>query len=1022
MTAIQRISTIALLAIAAITLPTKADSRDDSRAIKASGGEDHTLVLTADKGAWACGPNGGYDYNVDQYYYGVLGTASNDYGLVRKSLVRVHGPDDVNYLGGIDDIDAGWKHSLALDVNGFVWSWGWNSHGQLGIGSLEYKTAPVLVFRGDQPDDPCEPSDYLKHVIGISAGRSGEHSLAVDANGFVYAWGRNQEGQCGVALSGTGFKELDPNQVLRGEQPFDPNRPSVYLNRIIAVSAGEWHSMALEAYDPDEDDPNLGGRVYTWGDNYFVLGNGNGVLGHGMDSNSTTPVLVVRGEQDYNEPNHVYLKDIVAISAGWDHSMALEEDDPWDPNHKGRVYAWGNNGQGWAGWFGERSEGGRLGDGSTDSNDRPVLVLSGEQDPPDPNSPLKHITVVSAGEGHSMALDANGYVYCWGDNQYGQLGDGTNDQNLVPVKVVGQDRNRNGIHDANEGYLGNIMAISAGYWHSLAIDANGVIWTWGKGSAGRLGLGNKTIDCNTPHPIPVVYNITQETFAFAIQTAIDDANDAGDTLEASPGTYYENVNFRDKSVTLRSADPGDANVVADTIVDARYNAGGTVDDYYAVNFNNGSGSSVAGLTLTASVKGGVNCVNLSSAYLSNCVIQDNSWDGIYSKNSSVDMRGCEIRRNASGEDREYCGIYCESGSDVNVVNCVVADNDGNGICCHESNVLITNSTIYGNENSGIDFDSISAELRSNLIYENGISGIKIYNCSGPEPNVIVVNNTIVGDSDYGIYSTEANDVNMVNCIVYGNGDDANDNLYAGDSQTFLVNYSCLEGTPVYDGTENINSDPCFFDDVNDDYHLSWESPCVNTGDPNFEDANETDIDGNPRVIGGRVDMGADEDYRHCDPNDYAEWVEVGRPNCWMWDYQCDGDADGINSGVPFYYRVYTGDMALIIANWMKKAGDQTLNACADIDHISSGAPFYYRVYTGDVAKVIANWRKKDGDLPGNCANRGCQRGALGGGRAGTQLTSKELLGRLAEIWLDPEVQKSIDEEEFLKVYESLKEP
>jgi hypothetical protein len=80
------------------------------------------------------------------------------------------------------------------------------------------------------------------------------------------------------------------------------------------------------------------------------------------------------------------------------------------------------------------------------------------------------------------------------------------------------------------------------------------------------------------------------------------------------------------------------------------------------------------------------------------------------------------------------------------------------------------------------------------------------------------------------------------------------------------------------------------------------------------------------------------------------------------------------------------------------------------------------VYTGDVAKVIANWRKKDGDLPGNCANRGCQRGALGGGRAGTQLTSKELLGRLAEIWLDPEVQKSIDEEEFLKVYESLKEP
>ncbi len=208
MRAIQRISTIALLSIAAITLPTKADSRDDSRAIKASGGEDHTLVLTADKGAWACGPNGGYDYNVDQYYYGVLGTASNDYGLVRKSLVRVHGPDDVNYLGGIDDIDAGWKHSLALDVNAFVWSWGFNSLGELGVDSLVESPFPVQVLRGGQPDDPSHPSAYLKHIIAISAGRSGEHSLAVDLNNLVYAWGRNEEGQCGNRESGNFVKDF----------------------------------------------------------------------------------------------------------------------------------------------------------------------------------------------------------------------------------------------------------------------------------------------------------------------------------------------------------------------------------------------------------------------------------------------------------------------------------------------------------------------------------------------------------------------------------------------------------------------------------------------------------------------------------------------------------------------------------------------------------------------------------------------------------------------------------------------
>jgi len=65
-------------------------------------------------------------------------------------------------------------------------------------------------------------------------------------------------------------------------------------------------------------------------------------------ADSNTPVCVRRGEQDYNEPNQVYLKYIVAISAGSDHLMALEKDDPYHPNLTliGRVYTWGNNGAG----------------------------------------------------------------------------------------------------------------------------------------------------------------------------------------------------------------------------------------------------------------------------------------------------------------------------------------------------------------------------------------------------------------------------------------------------------------------------------------------------------------------------------------------------------------------------------------------------------------------------------------------------------------------------------------------------
>jgi len=276
MTGRQRTFIIVSLLVAIFALPTKADYRQDSRAIRISGGEKHTLVVTANKWAWTCGPNGGHE--PAGTYYGVLGTGSISWSLTENSPVQVHGANDVNYLEDISDIDAGWKHSLALDVNGFVWSWGWNSWGQLGIGNVYEKTAPVQVFRGEQADDPCQASDYLMHIIGISAGRSGEHSLAVDANGYAYAWGRNTHGQCGNG--GGADSELTPVRILAGEQDAsDPNSP---FEQIIAVSAGEWHSMGLERDDPN--DANFNGCVYTWGDDsYGPDGDGRGVLGTGRD-------------------------------------------------------------------------------------------------------------------------------------------------------------------------------------------------------------------------------------------------------------------------------------------------------------------------------------------------------------------------------------------------------------------------------------------------------------------------------------------------------------------------------------------------------------------------------------------------------------------------------------------------------------------------------------------------------------------------------------------------------------------
>jgi len=428
MTAKKYLICIISLIIFIISLPAFADLKDDAKVFKISGGERHTLVLIQNNWPWGCGNN--------EFYQLGIGNVTSDQEL----LVRVHGVDDVGFLEDINDISAGWQHSLALDVNGFVWAWGRNDEGQLGDDSRDTRPTPIQVKGGEME------TDFLQDISAISAGKSGEHSLALDVNGLTYAWGRNLEGQLGDANY--------PNNALTPVKVHGGEMETTHLEDIIAISAGEQHSMALDS----------NGFVYTWGDNAYRSGGGKGKLGIGNEdvSHIDTPVKVLKGEQQ----SSYYLENIVAISAGWDHSMALEDFNSFDPNSQGRVYTWGNNGLCYS--KNNPDEGGRLGNGTigdANSSSTPVLVLSGEQDPCNEDTALRWIVAVSAGEDHCLALDANGFVWSWGMNNYGQLGDGssTYDPCTTPVKVKRPDGTD----------LGNIVAISAGYWHSLALDLNG---------------------------------------------------------------------------------------------------------------------------------------------------------------------------------------------------------------------------------------------------------------------------------------------------------------------------------------------------------------------------------------------------------------------------------------------------------------------------------------------------------------------------------------------------------------------
>jgi hypothetical protein len=123
---------------------------------------------------------------------------------------------------------------------------------------------------------------------------------------------------------------------------------------------------------------------------------------------------------------------------------------------------------------------------------------------------------------------------------------------------------------------------------------------------------------------------------------------------------------------------------------------------------------------------------------------------------------------------------------------------------------------------------------------------------------IIRNCTFTNNSDEDYYTTGGIKCNnssptIANCILWGNEPEE---IYLNESEP-VITYTDIEGG--WEGEGNIDEDPLFIDPNNGDYHLRWDSPCVDAGEPGaVGGTDEVDIDGEPRVMGGRVDMGADE--------------------------------------------------------------------------------------------------------------------------------------------------------------------
>ena len=409
-------------------------------------GYRHTVALKDDGTVWAWGLNDN----------GQLGDNTGVPGEDRDTPIQVVGAEGTGNLTGITDVAVGRYHSVALKSNDTVWAWGDNSSGQLGdsTGTPGISSNMPVQVVGEDGDGT------LTGVVAVEAGWY--HSVVLKTDGTVWAWGNNDSGQLGNGNTGT--NEDTPVQVVgAGGEGF--------LSGIVAISAEYKNTMAL-SHD---------GTVWAWGDNdKGQLGDGTGTPG----ISSNTPVQVV------GEGGDGILSGVAAVKAGGYHALALKTD--------GTVWAWGKN------------DSGQLGDNTgtpgTDS-DTPVQV-KGEGGA----GSLSGVSAVAAQGNYSVALKEDGTVWAWGDNAFGQLGNGfTGPDSDTPVQVV---------VEGGEGVLDGIVAITAGAAYASVLKSDGTVWAWGDNDFGQLGNGDAGTDNNTPVSVSVPGGDVSLTGVAAIATGV----------------------------------------------------------------------------------------------------------------------------------------------------------------------------------------------------------------------------------------------------------------------------------------------------------------------------------------------------------------------------------------------------------------------------------------------------------------------------------------------------------------------
>lgn len=409
------------------------------RALATGGTSSTTCGLDMAGTAWCWGANA----------FGNTGTGSAEPVIDATPVQVIEEP--------LAEIHVGSSTTCALSEAGQLWCWGLGSNGQLGDGQTGQGHAEPLP-------QALDGGGWIDIAIGW------QHVCARDRAGLTWCWGGNGTGQVGDGTSGPDNRRLQPAQV-------GPWGGGPVATDWAAGTLGTAHGCGLR----------LDGSLWCWGNRIRgQLGNDDAVADCSPaaphECSVTTPVAVEpAGAAAWQAP-----------VAGGDHTCARQDDGTlwcWGRANAGQL---GHGGDGrvpaavgidsdWtlvqagAAWTcGLRGAGSLWCWGANGSGQLGLGMTGGMQPTPMQVGLDTDWTTVALGDGdHACGLRSGGSLWCWGRNDFGQLGVGLAGAPLPSATAV----------------PGSWQAVAIGGFHACAIESDGSLWCWGRPADGVLGLG-----------------------------------------------------------------------------------------------------------------------------------------------------------------------------------------------------------------------------------------------------------------------------------------------------------------------------------------------------------------------------------------------------------------------------------------------------------------------------------------------------------------------------------------------------